>query len=448
MTYLILVWLFLAIVIVNRPSMGVLALALAAAVPCAVVYDNEVVRLWLYYALALVVFAVSINLFVPKSGRQHSWLIEHILPVFYFALLIVFGAFVLPVIFDGLQVFEARQGMDFNDQSLLFSLRLTVSNVAQSIFLLINVGIYCFVLWRGDVDKKEYYLAILVFLYAVSFLFIWQFLAVRFGVPFPEYQIRNGTNESVYRTEVLQYMGRLNAGFAEPSVLGLAGGVMFGCGLGFLRMRHTCAHGIVFLISAFMILRYSGSSTAFVSIGAAAAGFVLLCVLRREYFLAGIATSIFACGALSVFMWSSGIREAVGLYVFDKQDTSSFENRFYSVVYSFELWVKTFGLGVGLGSNRPSSLFTLLISCLGFLSIPCVYFLVIYPLRRVHCYSLMTCAYMCGYMGLLAGVAVSVPDLSNPVFTLFASIALGSAILDKKRPKIRMPSCVQVRIPI
>jgi hypothetical protein len=64
---------------------------------------------------------------------------------------------------------------------------------------------------------------------------------------------------------------------------------------------------------------------------------------------------------------SPSYRDAlIGLTV-SKGDTGSFVNRTASDLYGLELFVHTYGLGLGLGSNRASSLLTTLLSCVGLL---------------------------------------------------------------------------------
>jgi hypothetical protein len=64
---------------------------------------------------------------------------------------------------------------------------------------------------------------------------------------------------------------------------------------------------------------------------------------------------------------SPSYREAlIGLTV-SKGETGSFANRTASDLYGLQLFAQTYGLGLGLGSNRVSSLLTTLLSCVGLL---------------------------------------------------------------------------------
>ncbi len=52
-------------------------------------------------------------------------------------------------------------------------------------------------------------------------------------------------------------------------------------------------------------------------------------------------------------------------FTVSKGDTGSFVNRMAADLYGLQLFAETYGLGLGLGSNRASSLITTLLSCVG-----------------------------------------------------------------------------------
>jgi hypothetical protein len=68
---------------------------------------------------------------------------------------------------------------------------------------------------------------------------------------------------------------------------------------------------------------------------------------------------------LMVFVGSPELRDLVNVVLLEKSDGDSFKVRLESDLHSFEILWRTYGLGVGLGSNRPSSFLTFLLSNVG-----------------------------------------------------------------------------------
>jgi tetrahydromethanopterin S-methyltransferase subunit F len=66
-----------------------------------------------------------------------------------------------------------------------------------------------------------------------------------------------------------------------------------------------------------------------------------------------------------VLLFSSGYREVLTNVTVSKGESGSFINRTAADLYSLQLLLRTYGLGVGLGSNRSSGLLTTLISNVG-----------------------------------------------------------------------------------
>jgi hypothetical protein len=70
---------------------------------------------------------------------------------------------------------------------------------------------------------------------------------------------------------------------------------------------------------------------------------------------------------LLVLAFLSGYRNVLTAVTVSKGDSGSFINRTASDLYSVHLLVETYGIGVGLGSNRTSSLVSTLLSNVGLL---------------------------------------------------------------------------------
>jgi len=65
----------------------------------------------------------------------------------------------------------------------------------------------------------------------------------------------------------------------------------------------------------------------------------------------------------------SPLRDSLIEMTLQKQESGSFINRLAADAYALNLFVMTKGIGVGMGSNRPSSLITSLLSTVGLLGL-------------------------------------------------------------------------------
>ena len=75
--------------------------------------------------------------------------------------------------------------------------------------------------------------------------------------------------------------------------------------------------------------------------------------------------AIFSVPAILVLVAPAGYTETIMTNTVSKGESSSFINRTAADLYAFELLLRTDGLGVGMGSNRASSLITTLLSNVG-----------------------------------------------------------------------------------
>ena len=100
----------------------------------------------------------------------------------------------------------------------------------------------------------------------------------------------------------------------------------------------------------------------------------------------------------------------------DKAEGMSFASRLVADLGSFVLFENTYGLGVGLGSSRPSSLIMTLISTVGIVGTT-LFAMVLYrivklfPGRRAS--SVLQMSFW-SLIGLLVAQATGVPDINRP----------------------------------
>jgi hypothetical protein len=104
-----------------------------------------------------------------------------------------------------------------------------------------------------------------------------------------------------------------------------------------------------------------------------------------------------------------------------KSQSDSASHRVGAALFSMNLAVKTWGLGVGLGANRPSSFVTMLLSSVGIVGF--VLFLIGVSRLIVDAHPLpQATPIVWGLCGLLLGKTVAEPALSTPLLWVFVGV--------------------------
>jgi hypothetical protein len=115
-----------------------------------------------------------------------------------------------------------------------------------------------------------------------------------------------------------------------------------------------------------------------------------------------------------------------------KGESGSFINRTTSDIYALGILVHTYGIGVGLGSNRPSSLVTFLLSNVGiagFLAFAIYYLRLFSGLSQTYGWLFWAGA------ALLFNMCVDVPDVTFPI--LWVAIFLATQTRRMQRKQVR-----------
>lgn len=229
---------------------------------------------------------------------------------------------------------------------------------------------------------------------------------------------------------------RLSGTFYEPSVLGLyltAAAGYFGARL----VRSTTAAGRIAAGAALLLVALdffrnaSGTALLGLAILVGLAGIVgLVRVLRagrlrvRPLAVVGVVAAFgVALGQLPLIA-----QLTVGSAA-DKVGSASFAARTAADSRAAQILVESGGLGIGLGSNRPSSLAMLIASCLGVIGLALFAALVVLALRRGLRRELEPLAW--GLGGVLVAAIIAVPDLSTPAIWVGLAGCLCSAIPDR-----------------
>jgi hypothetical protein len=334
-----------------------------------------------------------------------------------FSALAVFSAFTLPFFFQGIPVYDPKVGVDFFIRP---PLKFGLGNVAQAGYLGLEV---CVVLAAGaqreDLDKflKTFWVSF-YFLSAVIFT---QFLCQHIGVAFPSSIFANNPSYYIEDTSSGQWSSRVMGTFSEPS---LVGGVLAMFTVGLISKVLGGERKLTSLVIAVIDLAMVRSSSAVASVTIVTFFLVLNFKVYKfpwyiktdnfKRLLTLIFVGILAIGAII----ASPLRESLFSQTVDKSDSASFLYRTTADLYSLLLTGETYGLGVGLGSNRPSSLLATVVSNTGILGLGLFVAMVCQLMRNTKNATWVRWAGVTLFIDLV----LSGPDITFPPMWIFLAI--------------------------
>ncbi len=314
---------------------------------------------------------------VPESLRRA--------PIGLMATLFVWAAAVTalaPNLFFGIGIFTSQVE---NSEGFVVEAPLgyTTSNLAQVAYLGLLVAVVLYLACLPRIDPR----VLLLGLGVGQVLSTWRLGADRLGVPFPTALVDRSTYLFVDLTGDGTY--RLRGVFTEPSVLALYAlttlalclVLMLG-GRGAPSRTRWIAAGLAVL--SLVNLVFSRSGTGVVAGGVLA--IVLLPLLlgtgaRRGRVLGPLAILLCGAGAVALLLHERVVEYAGGI-VTSKVDSTSYGARTQSDLEALSLIADTFGLGVGLGSTRSSSLWPYLVASIGPIGTALFAALVVLAIRR------------------------------------------------------------------
>ena len=351
-----------------------------------------------------------------------------------FAAVAVAGSVVLPRVFAGVGVLSPRLSAD-SAAPLSFS----TSNVGQAAYLCLNALLLWFVAQdtRPAALARGLVAALLAAGAAVVFLALYQLAAAVAGLPFPGDVLYSNDAFVMQAGTSVMGMPRLCGPFTEPASMSVflvalvavltAGGLDdFGGGFASRRGR---VFRVALLVAAIAVLVLSTSSTAYVGLAGLAAARVgthlVWPVLKGQGRPKTMAATLAVLAAVGVaYAASDDLQALVQKMVFDKGESSSFDERSGADAFSTDLARTTLGLGAGLGSNRASSFGPSLLSTVGVPGAALfagAVWLLIRPIRGALAGPQRALA--AGLLAVLGMKLLSSPDLATPaLWALMAAL--------------------------
>lgn len=352
----------------------------------------------------------------------------------FFLMWSAFSVFVGPIVFQGLPVYVPGVSIDAQFHNM-GRLQFSVSMVGQLLYLFLNFSalfVLAFVL-RDGLDPVRAFRAVGFATGVVFFVAIWQMLHNLYGVWFPYSYIYTAKGWGLGYDQILGGYRRINASFTEPSTLSVFMLGVLGFWVRFLVERFSWL-ALLLVISSSVVLLLTSSATAYLGVivlGLFVIWKFVFIPFSLRFSMSRGAAFLVSLGGLAIlailmlYFFEPSFAKLVDVSLLNKESSDSFSHRFAADGRAFEIFLDTFGLGVGLGGNRPSGFLMSLLSNVGIFGV--MFFVgsllaLTFRRRASHLQSvdnlglgpLLFNASSWALWMTFFGMAVSVPDLSFP----------------------------------
>jgi hypothetical protein len=362
-----------------------------------------------------------------------------------FCLWAVASSFVLPVVFRGTPVLDPHSGV--GDIVVAFALQGETSplhwgfgNLAQAVFVVLNLVAVLYVIGsgRGSREGRISSGTLRATITVVSLIALLQSLAAWSGWSFPYSFFNNNPGYSQAYEAVFEDVRRVNSTFTEASSAGgfLAAGAL-GLAAAQIYGRQAGLFAIFLAVIGLLLTTSTTGYATFLLGGALLLVYLVRAgsqkklprnVVRRLLYAVLLAGG----GVATLLVVSSSLREAAVEMTFNKGDSLSLIGRVSADLYSIELLKTTYGLGTGLGSNRPSGLWAYLLSNVGLIGTVLFLFFIarlfaqlVSASRSQRAGPVVLVTWMLA--GLLIAQGIALPDLSWP--PLWAVLIVAASLL-------------------
>lgn len=354
-----------AIFLFFRKSESLLGLVIVSSIfQASSIYSSDSHGIQPYYMVAALFVLQSIlrgriSFSSSRSFLGKRWMIA-------FTVIALASATLAPIVFAGIPVYDPYVGID-DGLFIRPPLHISLANFTQSVYLLLDVFVLlgaAGVQRVGGNARKAYSAAF----YVLAGIVILQFLCATVGISFPYELIQTHGGYSNQTAVAGDLSSRFAGTFTESSGAGLAF-VTFAAGFLAERLKHgkSLIPILVGLLGIFLVR----SSASLLTIAVVFISMLITNrVFRFPYYIDRVTLKrslfLIILGAIAIAAaLLSPLRSSIEDLTVGKSESSSYINRLAADAYAIQLFVQTKGIGVGMGSNRPSSLLTSLLSTVG-----------------------------------------------------------------------------------
>ena len=379
----------------NVPISGIILLPLTLGIFCFSSYTAEWAIITAIFQGAALVnsgggFAIGLSPYffvtglialrlVPQllTGRvsffTHEPVRSHVHVLVMFILWCAVSAFVLPMLFQGLPVDSPRSGVDSSYYTQL-PLTWSFSNAGQAGYMILNLMLVLRLLQLSTSQKRLERL-INAFSWSgmlVAGVGVYQILSNRLGLPFPSWLFNSNQAWAELPNQLISGgFSRVSATFPEPSGAAsfLSAWSVFELSLAIGLVRQSGRHWLCAAVGVAVLIA-TASTTGYVIAAVMCVVMAWDCIgtlLRYGIIKTRVTLTFIGLGSagLAALVLLPGAGLLLDALVFNKGESASALHRTATFGRAIEVFLSSWGLGVGLGSNRAMSAFFYLLSNVG-----------------------------------------------------------------------------------
>jgi hypothetical protein len=355
---------------------ALIALTVFAMMPAAAVINTGGIGLQPGFYMAILLVARTAVQIMLRGFRLNGFVLARMWPLF------AFTAAALIALFIGLCFFQGKvdtlPGSSGFKSVAAHPFQLAKENYAQLGYLMANLSLV-YVMGHQAVRRPirelaaDWDRALVAALCFSIFVCTWQFAGLYAGMPFPAEFFYSNAGYGRAEGQTMGGLFRINGPFGEPSALGyyFTGFLMFAIA----RLQtHFTPFTVLAVAACVMCILISTSTTAYVGL------FFCFCyamydigrgripILPRRLGLTkahvtmiAVVLLVVAAATIVVLTNLPAIEVIVRNTILNKDQSTSYQQRSYADAMALDIFAKTLGLGLGLGSHKANNLvFTLL----------------------------------------------------------------------------------------
>lgn len=369
----------------------------------------------------------------PQRRQQETIPLE-IWLLAYFFVFIIGGAFLLPKIFEGyVNVLPTRGGLD---SGFVVPLKPESTNIIQSAYLVFNLLLTLLPFKfakNGHKIDEAIIKGLSVGAIISGILGFYQTIGYQIGLPWPSNIINSNLGVLQLEEQTMMGMRRMSSTFLEPALLALHFLAAFG-----LIMLGQKKIALGFFCLA--VLVFSTSTTAYIGFAILIFIWVITNGKKLNPQTMKIGGAIFL-GVIFAYLADYLLADSqyTQRLLINKFDSGSGAVRLNADALAWNALRDTYGLGVGIGSLRASSLSATLIASAG---IPATLIFIIFVsctlirtarIKTIFSQSLVYCM-----LGVLIAWSISIPDWTLPIFWLTCGAAIAHQHIENKKRNIKL----------
>ncbi len=324
-------------------------------------------------------FVIDLGFRSIQANRSGA-VIRQITPLVFFFLYNIFLISYSPYLFP--QISETMPGSAFFAWQNAVPLSQQPESFNQAVYFVVSVVFAATVAITIITHQNRRSELIETLVYAMfiggTFWLYWHVAHFYFGVYFPDFLLHTDLHSTAW-DQAIAGVPRPSGSFPEPSAVGV-----FYIPLQFYFFEIYMAKGrlrdLLAWFGSVLALLISTSSTAYAGMAMFAAWMVVRVIMGGATMSLGAkiplrqlqkAAGFFILGAVSlvvtwvVFIDPEAAARIIEEQILDKNTSISFQQRSYANDLALEIFADTFGIGVGMGNHRPSSLILSLLCGVG-----------------------------------------------------------------------------------